>query len=273
MELFKIHEPLNEGKILDGMYQYQKHLIGEYQKRDLLPRYVDLDINSQRGQAFIKSLIQNFVEELAEADQIQDRLVGLVQQPNLSGFDSDLYEKYAEELADSIHFILEIMVYMNIDPDDVSSFYRTLLQDKDLLALYTTEPIMTSFRYGRHLNIFENSEVLAAKNISMVTVPDSLYEEKYYAGRYQHPYLDIYIKRYSWEITKRVSLAANFLKLRPWVQGERPFVNVLEFQREIMYTWVGLFAMLDLIGWDEKGIYHHYEKKNLKNQQRIIDKY
>ncbi len=272
MDIYQIDRPFNNGKMLEGMFEYQQNLMIRYEQRGLLPDPQDLHIDTKPGQAFIKSLIQNIIEELAEADQAQDRLVAMVSQPNLEGLDTDLYEKYSSEIADVLHFYIELMIYTKIYPEDVQSFYKVILEQENL-PLAFSDGLTTSMKYGRHINIFNNPEIVSVKSVSRLMFSDAVYEQMYWGGRHQHPLLDLQTKRYNWEITKKLSLAANFLKNRAWVQGERPFPNLLEFQREVMYSWVALFALLDAVGFEEKGVYYQYEKKNLINQKRIIEKY
>jgi len=264
---------LNGGHLLKGMYDAQVSLIMEYQKQGMVP-LSDMDINLKDSQRFLKETIANIIEELSEADEVYGKITELLFKPELTNeYLSELLEKYSEELADVMHFMFELMHYSGIEPEDISDYYKALCQEQNLLAIMTSDGLITGMRYGRHLNAFENQQICQAKIVARRLITEAEYEITHVNGFVVHPEVQLYVTAYNWMITKELMMGANFLKNRAWTKGEKPFVNLPQFQRKIMQAFTLMMGMFDLTGWEVKGIYKHYMRKNGKNFERLKNNY
>lgn len=264
---------INNNQLFKAIYSAQLSLIMEYHKLEMVPS-IDLDLSTKESRRFIKETVGNLVEELGEADEYQVRLVELLVKPDLmSSYPNSLMDAYSEELADVLHFMVELMIYSKIEPEDAIEYYRIKCQEQNISAIMADDLLTVGLRYARHLNAFENQMICEAKLSARRILTEQEYEISHSAGYILHPEVARFAGDYSWQITKTLNLATNFLKNKPWVQGERPFINLPEFQRKVMEAFVLLMGLYDLVGWEIKGVYQYYMTKNEKNHNRIINKY
>lgn len=97
---------LPDGDMLDKLYEFQKKLMDKYHPIEklnglLLDENIPVEINSYRGQARLKDFMWRVIEELGEA----------------MAATSEDHTK--EEIADALHFFLELLILSNITQVDL----------------------------------------------------------------------------------------------------------------------------------------------------------
>ena len=264
---------ITDGSHLNEIFKLQKQLLEGYIKVEGLPPY-PFNVNSKADQLNIKDFVGRVIEELGEAYQSYLRMLNTWEGkededyiPNLSNFN--------EELADALHFFMEILIYCNIAPEDIGAFYLGLLKKENLVDAYWyggQDILLTSMQYARHKNSHNGLYTKDYRMEFMVIKDEVLLDEFLRGGRRVGPLNTQMIALTMWGITYRLSLARNFLKNKPWKQTQM-MTDMLKFQEEIMYAWIELMNLFDFVGMTPESIFTIYFKKNQINQFRLASKY
>ncbi len=269
-----------EGKGLEKIFELQKILLDHYTAIEKLPKY-PIDIDSKINQVLIKDFISRITEELAEGFESYEEMV--------EGWESNLQflknteeqedliphlQNFNEEIADALHFMVELFIYCNIGPDDIAQYYTRLLQDLNLYdAFYfKTDILGTTMQYARHCNIQRNLYNTAEFNSPKVISDKDLKDEFLRGGRKISTTIADEHKKQLWDITYHFNLARNMLKNKAWKQTQ-VMTDQKRFQYQLMEGFLHFFRYLDFIGMDSDSIFTIYFKKNLINQFRIKSKY
>lgn len=272
--IYKNPEPFNKGKLMEGIFDYQKCLMAVYEEKGMIPK-LPININDRAHQSFIKSTIADVIEELAEADSAYDPIKHSMVNDDLRKLIGKLNEpliEYTNELADALHFFVELLICVGIDANEMLDYYKVTLEEKNLSeALMTEDALLTSMRYARHINITE-TPILHLKQQAYKVINQSDYEKLHIGGWFLHPELIPFFDSYNWSVTKNLKLAGHKLKKKAWRVKEIE-TELRPFYSNIMEAWIYFTLLLDMIGMDEKSIYTRYEKKNIINQERAESKY
>jgi hypothetical protein len=266
-------EPLNSGSLLEGIFQYQKNLMNKYISLGRLPA-LPLEINNRDNQKFLRKLINDFNEELAEASMEIDKGYEIMATQNYTEDDvqnemKGYFKNAAVELADALHFLVELMVYSNIEPTDIAAYLRITLGENGLNALVSDDPLKTTICYAQHLNIHDDEARVAKYHGFKFTGLD--HDNIFVCSKFNFE-LHTVINVHFWAISKKLLSAQNLLKMKDW-RAEEINASVQSFQHKVMEAWITLFKLVDLMSLDDNLMYTAYENKNLINQQRIIDGY
>lgn len=260
-------EPKNQ---LEQMYSLQKSLLDHYISIEGLPKY-PIDINPKESQKLIRDFINRLIEELAEGYQAYMKAFQLHQAHHQNDISDQVY-LFNEEIGDSLHFLLELMIYSNINPEDILSYYGVLFNEQNLLdAFPTSDALVTSMIYARHCNIngfiLENPRFPRDKKLAK-----SLHDGFMNGGRILNPLAMEQAKIQLWDVTYHLQLAANKLKNKAWKQTA---VNteIGPYQEQLMEAWLHYFRYLDFLGYEAYDIGRVYAVKNYVNQQRIKNNY
>lgn len=241
---------------LEKLFNLQKGLLEHYIKLESLPSY-PLDINEKATQKLIRSFIGRITEEVAEAYQELELTYkhASINQPNEANLHLD---DAKEEIGDCLHFLLETLLYCNID-----SYKISILLDRV---------------YGNHTvesyDVLDNSLTIAALEIfnnPMITiarkgfwVQDKQFSIENLANS----------KVLMFDIIYKFNLAANQLKIKEWSQDHtEKKVNEMIFEERMIEGYISFFCFLALMGIEKETIMEIYEAKNKKNHQRILNGY
>ena len=124
-----IEEPIKVvgGKYLECMYSLQKELLEQYIKVEGLPQY-PIDVNTKKSQIILKDFVGRVIEELAEGYEALILVSKLTEKNKLwkSDYEEEEYiqclnhlQNAGEEMADAMHFMLELLIYSNIQAKDI----------------------------------------------------------------------------------------------------------------------------------------------------------
>lgn len=72
-------------------------------------------------------------------------------------------------------------------------------------------------------------------------------------------------------VMRRIGMASNLLKARPWKQSEQPPVDEVLFRGRLQEAYIGLLGLLNSYGLMAADIHRAYTQKNATNHQRISD--
>lgn len=288
-------------KYLEEIYSMQKDLLSGYIGIEGLPQY-PIDINTKVSQTLLKDFTSRIVEELSEGYESFQSVDKLIQN-NLSELYIQSEESNSvciellnhlqnanEENADAVHFFIELLIYANIQPDDILAYIEKWLSDnvKDILFInhikkLNGDILRTSMAMGIHwilkesdiemadskntINIWNwylerDSDILPIYNLNLLR-GGKMYNHYNYTVNY--PYL-------LWKVTHHLNIARNFLKNKPWKQSQ-VMTQELKYQAELVKAFIYFCGYLALIGLTSPGVFYIYFKKNHVNRFRQKSKY
>lgn len=264
---------IEDGSGLKRMFDLQKELINDYVKIEEMPMY-PISMNSKPDQLLIKDFIGRVVEELAEAMESHLLMIEMLNKNELDGIESHL-QNFNEELSDSLHFLLETMIYINLDYEDVVSYYDVLLTKakmKDTFWYGGQDPLKTAMAFAKQVNALK---FLTPKlwETSFKVIPDDKVKDEFLrGGRVIDPDYHMQMEVMMWKVVYHLNISRNFLKNKPWKQSHM-VTDSARFHMEIMEAWLAFFNLMDFLGMTPDSLFLIYFKKNKVNAFRIQSKY
>lgn len=263
-------KPFNDGKLLAGMFEYQTNLINKYISLGKLPP-LELDLSTKTSQNFLRHTISNILEELGESYNEQVQAYQIFSTQVYTSAETMVEIKIPllrlqEELADILHFFIELLIYSKIEADDINAYYKQILVPQGLGDLVFEEGLLTTFATVRNSIIVDDEH-----RVSVFESYKFPFQERI-AGMNQGYNLMQQIGKVYWGITYNlIYKAQNSLKEKNWRGAGDKKSNIQAYQEGLMESWTWLFILFDLYRMDEVNLYQAYENKNIINQQRLID--
>lgn len=293
-------EPKNiEGnKYLEEIYSMQKNLLSGYIGIEGLPQY-PIDINTKASQTLLKDFTARVIEELSEGYESFQAVDGIMQNSHykIRAGDDLVYiellnhlQNANEENADAVHFFIELLIYANIQPEDIMAYMEKWVKDNkceqstvDYFNSIRNDVLYTAQSLGvKWLMDERDIEVIFDSNSTNMlrwyeekdseTFPE--YNEKLLKGGYKYNH-ENYALQYPyilWKITHHLNIARNFLKNKPWKQSQ-VMTQELKYQAELVKAFIYFCGYLGWIGMDSKEVFYIYFKKNHINLFRQKSKY
>ena len=302
-------KPITNGQYLEELFLLQKGLLDDYIKIEGLPQY-PININTKKSQVLIKDFIGRVIEELAEGYEsilsVRELTFTNKYWYNLGtaignseerkGFELAIshLQNVSEEMVDALHFFLELLIYVNITPEDLKEWFMGQYNHKRGLKEYIDEVTKGKYDLNNTLEMLgftfrimeKGSTVGAYHSIDLLEKYQVLHtnDEKGIDLRYltmgsmvnTSGTVSIDYPGMLWGITYVLNLARNCLKNKPWKQSgvitdENNFRNLII---EAFVAMVVLFREM-LMGKPEwyDDLYWLYFKKNQVNHFRIKSKY
>lgn len=110
-------DKFNKDTWLNEMYEKQLNVAKKYKDIERLPGW-PLSIDAKSSQVVFKDFLYRISEELSESYET-------VVDPSTKVFDDKGLELHAvEELADALHFYLELLIYVGIGPERLNNWYK-----------------------------------------------------------------------------------------------------------------------------------------------------
>lgn len=274
-----INEPIPEissGGELEEIFNLQKELLSKYIGIEGLPEY-PIDVNSKKNQIILKDFTGRVIEELGEGYESMIETNSLGKKWSyfhpLKGDDISWTEDYDkayslvksyiqntnEEFADALHFIVELMIYTNIHPEDVYAFLKKgiakhgINYDKPIQTLsdvMTLGGVLVSSTQNTH-----TWEIPIGEDICIPTMNKS-------GGRFLQ---DASVML--WDITYSLSISRNCLKNKPWKQDCLVSDENL-YQNLICESFVKLMGFYKNMGYTADSLFKVYFLKNRVNKFR-----
>ena len=273
------------GKYLEAIYSLQKELIDHYVSIEGLPQY-PLDVNTKKNQLLIKDFVGRVIEELAEGYE-SFKLVAELTEKNQYWFNGDFGENYPkmlnhlqnanEEQADALHFMIELLIFTNIQPEDIDTYCNNYLDKLNQHTLtYETNTLHKAAMIGHSLLVHDNGTEDMSRNrvVDLLLLLDSDVDTSLIRGGRGYS-KSVYhcMKANMWDVVYHLNIARNYLKNKPWKQSQM-MTNELALQEELVKAFiklVGYFYTIGLTG--ETDIYTLYFKKQRVNKFRIQSNY
>lgn len=276
-------DKVENNQYLEKIYELQKNLLEGYIGIEGLPQY-PININSKKSQILIKDFVGRVIEELAEGYESLLMALELTNKNKLwlSDYnDSDLLQTLnhiqnaGEEMADAMHFMIELLIYSNIYPEDIKSYINqkyTKEEGNGIIDLcmsignYFTNSTDNEICCGINiLNIVKDDEDLPKEIKSQdfrllkcgVEIGNNIYE-KY--------------KPIIWDVTYHLNIARNYLKNKPWKQSQE-MTNEEKYQEEIVLAFIYMMGLFYKMGINQEDLYLLYFKKNQVNLFRQKSNY
>lgn len=283
-------QPSIDKGFLEHMFQMQKDLLANYIGIEGLPNY-PVNINSKPSQILLKDFTGRIIEEMAEGFEA-NLLVRNLTVDNKLWFDPNTYrqddyhqminhlQNVGEEMADAIHFFLELLIYVNVLPEDIvrwvyknaPNLVRSAHTSDSLTLLVNVGKETLRINYALELDGFTKHSADLHKLLDKGYFPYPSDLRYITCGRYYNAELEQYIRMFMWDVTYHLNIARNFLKNKPWKQTE-VMTSEVQYQNEVVIAFIKFMGLLGMMNCDPQTIYFLYFKKNHVNQFRIKSKY
>lgn len=274
-----------DGRYLEKIYELQKELIDHYIKIEGLPQY-PIDVNTKKSQVIIKDFVGRVIEELAEGyesmvliDQLSIQNLSWSYKYSSMDFNQCLnhLQNVSEEMADAMHFMVELLIFVNIQPEDIIAFIKRETGDKFNTIIGTVgnynNILDIAMKYGCALFSQELDIANVGVNLLRVEPTTDLTDIQLYqaAHVYNHSFY-VQFKEALWDVTCHLNIARNFLKNKPWKQSQM-MTDEIRFQAEIVRGFIKMMGAFALIDITPENLFHIYFKKNRANAFRIRSNY
>jgi len=270
--------PMLNGKSLEHIFRLQEDLMLGYLEVEAdFPKW-PLDLRQKKSHHFIRDLMGRITEELIEASGKYEELseIILANKKLRPGELSEVLAACNEEMADSFHFFIELLIFITIDDSSIKAYYKKCFEENLIPeSIYNEDNILgTALGYALYCN---NKMGLNLRGINVKSIsPDTHHFEDSNCTkgfRNFHPgYLNNLVQ-INWLLIKKLYIAQNKnLKNKPWKKQESE-VNIGLFQLDLMEAFLSFMQLLVYLGLDEMAVYEIYAKKNIINLERQKNNY
>lgn len=265
-------------KIIDGngfsqMFSMQKELLKSYITIEGLPQY-PIDINTRDGQKLLKGFVQRYIEELSEAFDELEMAFEAVSSNNKKAAKDNIYN-YNIEIADSMHFLLEILIYVGMEEEMIMEKlcnqlnehgYGNIIQEGDCLRTLIDTGVFLNNLAGY------NKKKINSQAFRIFDQMETIHDPSIMGGAYINQEIILLHSTYLWQITHKINKAVNELKNKDWSQTEK-LVNTTSFYEKLLDTLIVISQYLDIANINILGVFNSYYLKNQGNLERIKNKY
>lgn len=283
------------GRYLECIYSLQKELLDSYIKIEGLPQY-PVDVNTKKSQVLLKDFTSRVVEELAEGYEALCQISEIAGNNKLFHYDFDdnqyiqvlnHLQNVSEEMADAMHFMVELLIYANIQPEDINSYISNVFLDKKAAEYYNKsfggnvikKAMLAGGTEQMLLNILPSDDSEDYSDIYKVDLWEHIDEVDYNidrrfikCGRYYHNLIYLSYRQFMWEVTYHLNIARNYLKNKPWKQSQM-MTNEQGYQEELVKSFIMMMGLYYIMGINDEDLYFLYFKKNRVNKFRIQSAY
>ena len=288
-DIKEMPEKVYDEKYLGKIYELQKELLDEYVKIEGLPPY-PVNINSKKSQVLIKDFVGRVIEELAEGYESMIEVVNITKANKFFFGDVTVSEiqravnhlqNVSEEMADAMHFMTELLIYSNIQPEDIDAYI-----DKAMPTIKSCNIIRRAMNAGIAMLAIANDDngattggyvdlIAKLKGVERELFPegDDVRDwELYQAGHHVNELDFIQRKKDLWDVTYHLNIARNFLKNKPWKQSQM-MSDETRYQEQVVLAFIKMMGFFANIGITPENLYHIYFKKNMVNRFRQKSNY
>lgn len=247
---------------LQGMFKIGESQMVMYRDAKLedLPEY-PLDVNSPKNQVLLKDFIARVGEELIEGYQSTDELyhtmvsmgwnIDRATPDQLDTIEGSL-QNACEEQADAIGFFMSLLLFANIDAEDIYKWAFHKLQIK----IHNLSEVMGLGRY------FLNQDGEYPINFHLAEPTDiapGFWEMSEISHANERNFL--------FQVIEYLNLARNSLKCRPW-KSTPVMTKEIEFQDLLVGAFYRYMGFLDIYKFTPQSLYILYYKKYKLNEWR-----
>jgi len=254
---------------LHTLFTAQRDYMSQLVSLGKLPEY-PLVLGTREGQDAIKQIGGYFIEELAEA---HEKYLGIWDYVNTNNSTArEVQVEYNEELADCLHFMLELLILANIDESAVMTFMEYSWSDY-LPIDGEWDPWNSLMVQVRRLNMAAGINYNLPGKSRFVVSPNGIEMPSNRAGGRLIGLETIEAsERMLWQITYCLKLAENLLKNKPWRENNKQ-VDFKDYHAKIVYTFFNFLAYCEAMGCTADSLFDMYFYKHEIIFQRIKAKY
>lgn len=290
-------EEVKGDKYLEKIYELQKQLLDHYIGIEGLPQY-PIDVNTKKSQVILKDFTGRVIEELAEGYESLLLVKELTNKNKLWFADYDdkdfiqtinHLQNANEEMADALHFMLELLIYANIQPEDIEAYVNKELNHiyPSSLAIKESDTITKSMILGK-IMLSDNPIIFGVEKemekSSLVDLvlkyenhdredTDTVIDSRFiYGGRYFNDMKYASYEIMMWQVAYYLNIARNCLKNKPWKQSQM-MTDESKYQEELVKGFLVMMGLFYNMGMSVDIVYFLYFKKNMVNQFRIRSNY
>lgn len=271
---------IEDGKYLEKIYELQKELLDSYIRIEGLPQY-PIDVNTKKSQVILKDFTGRVIEELAEGYESHLEVIKIMDSvgENLSLLSQEKYDMMIshlqnlnEEQSDAMHFMIELLIYANIQPEDIYSWMEKKAKELNLRLHPKPNVIEAAMYLGweQCREDYYTDSPLHPYFLPFESEDDVL---QYIPGgrEYQREYV-LNMRKSLWDITYALNIARNCLKNKPWKQSG-VMTNETLYQSLLVEAFVYMMGYYARLGINSEQLFYLYFKKNQINKFRISSKY
>jgi len=274
-----------DGKELEFLYQLHTGLLNEYLDIEKLPKY-PININSREGQAVVKDMTARVIEEIGEGYESTTYALKMLDEkgPNFNKWSKEDYQLLLnhlqnsnEEQADALAFYLNLLLYSNIQPEDIYSYcqekFKVKFDNLSDLMVFGIQLLSERFLPDDDKYTF-NWTVLAEPIMEDFFDRDDYEKVNVYTPAFHNISWSMhdYEAMFAWEMTYHLSVARNYLKNKPWKQTME-LTDEIRYQGEIVYGFLLLLGYFRFIGFTPESLVRLRYCKHLVCEFRIRSKY
>lgn len=240
------------------LFNLQANLMKAYQPHYGLPEF-PLDLNTRESQATLREYVGFLIEESSEMFvSYFTRADKVIRNQPVSG--EPTLREIADEGADVLHFMLEVMLFANVGSEDVLSKLLALGAEE----LETIDDTLFSF--------IDKTLAREGLEYNPLTIFPISPQEKGLLGSVVSTDSVQAIPILLWDLVNSLNLATSTLKLKPWKMKAGP-VDENKLRESLAHSFIVLMAVFKLMGATPLNIYKAYVAKNDENFLRIKNKY
>ena len=261
--------PVNSTPNWGELVELQKSLLVHYISLEKLPQY-PIDISTKENQVTIKYMVDRIVEELIESLEQRVMLLEILKTQPLQEVRENKLLQYVmgfnEEVGDTLHFMIEAMIYLGISPTELEGAYHYhISQTPQLHGIWDNNIDLLSniMRLSTVTVGIHQAEELSWK-LSIMPYTD-LFNM---GGRYYSPTYNMLVENMILRVIYLLNLFKNKLKNRLWKKQEVTS-NVEEATDLFLRAVEHYFYLLSVLGFTDESIQRVFTVVNFKNNQRI----
>lgn len=301
-DILKEPEEVIDNTYLENIYSLQKELLEGYIGIEGLPPY-PINVNTKKNQSLIKDFVGRVIEELGESYEslvfIYEIMQSTMYLTSCDNYKEELVkicnhlQNCNEELADSLHFMVELLIYSNIQPSDIDRYLNNQIRVyplvENLTGMANLNTLQKAMDFG-YLWVRECTpyigEVSNSNVVNIITKVDNYndniedikeritIDKRLIEGAHKFNELTyISYKSVMWDITYHLNIARNYLKNKPWKKSQM-MTDEIRFQEELVKAFISLMGIFKYMGIEtDKNLYLLYYKKNQINKFRQKSNY
>ena len=277
---------IEDGRYLEKIYELQQNLIDEYVKIEgnVAP---PINVNTKKSQVLLKDFTGRVIEELAEGYESLMLIQELMERnQNFQGAeysDQDLHQVFnhlqnaGEEMADAMHFFTELLIYINVMPEDILAYIDNHLTrelpEQLRENVIAKAMVIDGARIEREYALPDYTHCV---NLFSMVPPDleldSTRMSLWSCGHFYNVERYLAYKGILWDVAYHLNIARNFLKNKPWKQSQM-VTDEEAYQEEVVKAFISMMGAFYTMGISDDDLYYLYFKKNRINCFRIRSKY
>ena len=233
----------------------------------------EMILQDKLSQQICHDLVSRLVEELVEMDQEIRNLHNEYTGPKMIGIDSEKLatqsiEKINTELGDGICFLLELLLYSDLDEKQITTWVRTLLENAGITP---SECLLENlFKFGNYsmATIELNNYVNNKQHYSTYLIPFT--DDFMRGGRFIGSGYITDLEREIFIMIVDLNLAKNNLKNRPWKKSN-PKSDIQEYKKFVLEALIRFIRMLIIMEHTPDSVVRIHQIVYNKNITRITN--